>query len=165
MTTKDALKILLIEGNYDEMKVKKAYLAACKKYHPDVNPSGLEMMKVINEAYDTLKGTSGTSEFFRSETEGAKEYPEILNEALQSLQGLEGLKVEICGCWLWVSGNTKKHKEHLKENGFKYASKKRTWYFRPADWKSSSRGKYSMEKIRGKFGSQEWKSEDRKKIG
>jgi hypothetical protein len=36
---------------------------------------------------------------------------------------------------------------------FKYASKKKSWYFRPDDWNSSSCGAYSMDDIRDKYGS------------
>jgi hypothetical protein len=42
----------------------------------------------------------------------------------------------------------------LKEAGFRFASKKKRWYFRPENWRSSSRGQYTMEDIRYKYGSE-----------
>ena len=61
---------------------------------------------------------------------------------------------EICGAWIWVFGDTFTHKAILKENGFRYAGKKKAWNFRPENWKSRGRGKTSMEDIRIKYGSQ-----------
>jgi len=79
--------------------------------------------------------------------------PEALNDALTAIISLAGLIIEICGAWVWVTGDTYKHKAILKDNGFKYASKKKAWHFRPENWKSSSRGQASMDEIRGKYGS------------
>ena len=45
MNIYDAAKILDLKGNISPMDTKKAFLAACKKYHPDVNPAGESMMK------------------------------------------------------------------------------------------------------------------------
>jgi hypothetical protein len=76
-----------------------------------------------------------------------------VNEALRIVIMLEGLTIEICGAWVWLSGATFKHKAAIKSAGFKYGSKKKRWYFRPDDWQSKSRGNYSMDDIRGKYGS------------
>ncbi|WP_024771658.1 hypothetical protein [Aquimarina macrocephali] len=45
------------------------------------------------------------------------------------------------------------HKELLKDSGFWWASKKKAWYFRPEEYRSSSRGKKSLNDIRTKYGS------------
>lgn len=60
MNIYDAAKILSISGDIDPKKVRSAYLAACKKYQPDINPAGDEMMKVINAAYDVLRDYEGS---------------------------------------------------------------------------------------------------------
>lgn len=36
---------------------------------------------------------------------------------------------------------------------------KKAWYYRPADWKSSSRGKMSLDEIRETYGSERVKDE------
>ena len=151
MKITDAANILGLSGNVTHKDVKHAYRKAAMKYHPDRNPAGAEMMKVINAAYDALKEFSG--DIPDSESTQAQDYPKALNDALNAIINLEGLEIEICGAWVWVSGNTKQHKNILKETGFKWASKKKNWYFRPEDWRSSSRGAYSMDDIRDKYGS------------
>lgn len=149
MKISDAINILGLSGDITPELVKKAYRQSAKKYHPDINPAGAEMMKVVNAAFDVLKDYTGTQE---AEQEDA-EYPEALNNALMAIIALEGLIIEICGAWVWVTGDTFKHKAILKENSFKYASKKKAWHFRPDNWKSRSRGKSSMDEIRSKYGS------------
>ena len=61
MIINDALSILSITGDYTPETVKQAYRRACSQYHPDRNPAGLEMMKLVNVAYDTLKEETGTT--------------------------------------------------------------------------------------------------------
>ena len=145
----DAANILGLSSSITPEAVKEAYREAAKRYHPDHNPAGGEMMKLINEAYAVLKDFSGDTET----NESAGDYPEALNTALNAIINLTGLEIEVCGAWAWVSGCTYDHKKQLKTAGFTYASKKKRWYFRPEDWRSSSRGSYSMEEIRSRYGS------------
>ena len=152
MKITDAANILHLSGNVNEKMVKDAYRRAAMKYHPDRNPAGAEMMKVINAAYDTLKDFCG--EIPTTEGADVQDYPEALSAALGAILELVGIEIEVCGAWVWVSGQTFTHKDVLKAAGFKYASKKKSWYFRPEDWSSSSRGSYSMEDIREKYGSE-----------
>ena len=154
MIKSDAAKLLNLSGHITPEDVKRAYVAACKKYHPDVNPGGLEMMKFINAANDVLKDLTGTIDADKNEAQATtQDYPEALNEALSALCGLAGLSFEICGAWLWISGNTREHKEAIKEAGCKWASKKKLWFFRPDGYRSRNRKEKSMNDIRDKWGS------------
>lgn len=159
MTKHDALKILGLSGLIEAETVKKAFRKACFKFHPDTGGSE-EMMKVVNEAYDTLRD-------IKSETVEDQDfsYSEDLSTALNAIKDLAGLKIEICGSWIWVSGDTMTHKAILKEFKFKWASRKKQWFFRPADFKSKGRGKMSMDEIRVKYGSQGSKNTELRKIG
>ena len=80
-----------------------------------------------------------------------REHLEAMKEAITKISHL-GLTIEVCGSWVWVSGDTKPHKEALKEAGFKWAPKKSMWHFRPTDHKSYSRGKWSINEIKEKHG-------------
>lgn len=151
MTIADALKLLNLSEEVTAHSVAAAYHAAAKRYHPDVNPAGSEMMKMVNEAYATLEnweGFAGTA----PET-GEQVYSEAVNEALRIVINLDGLEVEICGSWMWVSGNTYPYRATLKEAGFRFAGAKKMWYFRPEGWHSRSQGKFSMDEIRTMHGS------------
>lgn len=148
MNIYDAAKILGLSGNLNPQDTKAAYRAACKKYHPDINPAGEEMMKIVNQAFDVLKDYSGEIKSEQSD------YGDLLNDALNAILGLSGLMIEICGSWVWVTGETRLHKDILKTAGFKWASKKQAWYFRPEEFFSRSKGTKSLEEIRAKYGSQ-----------
>ncbi|SDR49198.1 J domain-containing protein [Pseudovibrio sp. Tun.PSC04-5.I4] len=149
MKISDALSILGLSSGADQTEIKAAYKLAAKKYHPDLNPAGGEMMKLVNAAYDELRNATSTE----TSEEADVNYGEELNAALNAIINLEGLEIEICGAWIWVGGNTFPHKEVLKSASFKFARKKQKWNFRPSAWKSKSRGNYSMEDIRATHGS------------
>lgn len=158
MKVQDALNLLNLNGeSFTQEEIKIAYKKASIKYHPDRNVAGAEMMKAINAAYDFLK-TLGEKVNSSSEQEFT-DYAEELNEILQKLfaLGLPDIEIEVCGNWLWV-GNTKKEygpQLNKKEGiGLAWAPKKKKWYFRPADYKKTSRKEYSMTQIRDMHGSQ-----------
>ena len=150
LSHKDALNILGLNGNASFADIKLAYRKACSHYHPDRNPAGLEMMKLINAAWSALSDYVEGS--VKDEPE-AMNLGEEMNAALNAIIHL-GLTIEICGSWIWVSGDTREHKELLKASGYRWAPKKLMWHWRPADSKRSwGRGQYCMDEIRGKHGS------------
>ncbi|MGD1336137.1 hypothetical protein ACP6H1_27465 [Vibrio harveyi] len=73
---------------------------------------------------------------------------------LNAVLAMEGVTVEVCGNWIWLSGETRQHKEALKELGCRWGSKKKMWFYRPADYKKVSRKEYDMTQIRDMHGSQ-----------
>jgi len=75
---------------------------------------------------------------------------------IEKIKHLEGIEAEICGKWLWVSGETRQHANTLKGAGLKFARKKVKWYWRPDGYKRrNKRGKtMPMSHIRDKYGSQ-----------
>jgi hypothetical protein len=151
MQHQDALNILEIHTNPVTADIiKQAYRKACSKYHPDRNPAGAEMMKLVNIAYAALENFEGEVTI---NVDTQKNYGDALNTALNAIIHL-GLTLEICGVWCWVSGDTKPHKEVLKAAGFLWSPKKLRWYFRPVEHKARTRGKtWSMERIRDAYGS------------
>ena len=152
----EAAKILNVSGDLTKEIIKKAYKKACSKYHPDRNPAGLEMMKAVNSAFEALKNFVGRIDLDNEATNENGENIDLgekLNDILNQIINLEGISIEICGSWIWVSGDTKQHKELLKKLSFKWASKKKQWYFSNGV-RSKGRGKFSMDDIREYHGSQ-----------
>lgn len=160
MKITDALAILGISGDYTPEIIKTAYRKACSIYHPDRNPAGLEMMKLVNQAYDELKEQSGTQVINEVDITS---YGEDIFNALTKIINL-GFEIEICGSWVWLHGDTRPHKDIIKEAGFMWAPTKKLWYYRPADYKSKGRGKFSMDEIRDKHGSEKVTQKERSKL-
>ncbi|MFC1040113.1 J domain-containing protein [Pasteurella multocida] len=161
MNVNEALNLLNLSGKVTKEEITKAYKKMAIKYHPDRNPAGIEVMKAINAAYEFLKSlNSDTIE--HTDTKNAYDFSVELSEIIVAVQKMKGVVMEICGNWIWLSGSTKEHKEALKELGFKWASKKKMWYFRPEEHRSRKRSKtWEMDEIREKFGSVIKKSEQK----
>jgi len=159
MNMYDALKILGIsESSVTEDVVKSAYRQACLKYHPDRNPAGLEMMMLVNAAKEALKDVTYPIEY---KAEEGYDYGQEINEALNKIITLQGLTIEVCGAWVWVSGETKEHWTLLKDAGFKFSPPKKMVYFRPhyAKTRRFRKDGLAIEEIRAKYGADKIKSQ------
>lgn len=145
-------------------EVKQLYRELCKVHHPDKG-GDTATMQIINCQYTSainIIANNGTlsEEQANNEILNAEQYKQAINAILN----LEGLQIEICGGWIWVGGNTYQHKTTLKQNGFYFASKKCQWYFRSAEYKTSSKKSHSMDEIRAKYGSQQITGNYQKRI-
>ena len=160
MNIYDALKMLAIKSTeITKEEVKKAYREFSLKYHPDRNPSGENMMKMLNEAYSTLE----KADYPIKMKEGViYDYSEEISQALNAIIHLQGVKIEICGSWVWLSGSTKDNKDEIKGAGFLFSGNKKMWYFRPQSKIRyyGKKSKTSIQEIRDKYGSQSVRSKN-----
>lgn len=155
MTLQEALNVFNLSGTITNEAIKDAYKKLCLKYHPDRNPAGNDMMKLVNAAYEWLNRNADRINEGFSYTEGAYDYAAKFGGVLEQLRALEGLELEIIGNWIWISGETKANKEALKTIGCRYASHKVRWYFRPEEHRSlGNRKSHSMDEIRDMHGTQ-----------
>ena len=82
---------------------------------------------------------------------------EVLREKIEAALNLApDLEVELCGLWVWVTGNTKPHAAELGKNGlgFKWAPEKEAWYFPGVP--SFNRKRRTLDEIRNMHGSQKF---------
>ena len=68
-------------------------------------------------------------------TETAREFMDLINKLLKM-----GIDVELCGSWIWCSGNTKAVKEDLKSLGFKWSHNKAAWYYHRDPYRKNLNG-------------------------
>ncbi|CAK0748125.1 DnaJ domain protein [Gammaproteobacteria bacterium] len=154
MILKDALNLLGIIGDNITLKqCKNAYRSMMMKYHPDRNPAGLEIAKALNAAWDYIQKLDWTRPVSNKYSDDIH-YVEALSAFINAMLILDGILIEVCGSWVWLSGDTKPHKDTIKAAGGKWAPKKQQWYFRPKEWKSSNHQEWDMDRIRDSFGSQ-----------
>ncbi|WP_323839665.1 J domain-containing protein [Photorhabdus africana] len=154
MNIQQALNIFGLSGELTEHDIKKAYKQAALKFHPDRNPVGADMMKAVNAAFDFLMQNIDKINQFQSADENARyNYGDELEKILNALKTLTGIVYEVAGNWIWISGETKTHKDALKALNCKWASKKKMWFFRPDEYKASrNRKEHSIEEIREMYG-------------
>lgn len=140
---------------------KARYKELVKRYHPDLHPEvGDETIQQINAQYDRIVeklsrvSSDGRTEATEQERKNAQETAEEYRAVILSIINLEGIEIEMCGSWLWVSGNTYFHKEALKRAGFCWSAKKKLWYWRPESQScAGNRKSHSMGYIRLRYGS------------
>lgn len=137
--------------------LKKEYRRLAAKHHPDVGGDTATMAEINNQyegLFNRLKFEDGMSANpkYGNSAEKARDYIIVIEKLLK----IKGICIELCGSWLWITGDTKPVKDQLKAAGCYYAPKKRCWYWRPATEKSyRSRGNYELPEIREKYGSAE----------
>ena len=125
-------------------------------FHPD-RGGDLEQMKALNNEYDRLFEILKNGYNEQAKTQGTHEtheMPEQYRNIILNIMELEGIEIELVGSWIWISGNTKDHKDTLKSNGCLWASKKLMWYWRPEEYKTYSKKTKDMNDIRNKYGSE-----------
>ena len=152
-------------------ELKKEYRKLAMKLHPDIIGGYGEEFKTMQAEFERLwerlKDVHQTAE---GETYTAKhettETPQEFIHIINVLITLVGVEVEICGKWIWVSGNTKAHKETLKQLKFKWAHKKQAWYYHAEPYRKKSRRELTLDEIRDMFGSKRYdqKQEEEKKL-
>jgi len=155
MKLSEALSILKPDLNTLEA-LKQAYKLAALKHHPD-HGGDVEIMKMVNAAYELLQDENWTPYEGRA-AKKATAMTDIVSEAWDKVKGLAGIKGEIIGTWIWVSGNTIIYKKVLKEAGFKWSSNKKAWYWHQGGYRKHGKKPFSMDDIKTMWGSAELKT-------
>jgi len=150
-------------------EVKSEYRRLCKQWHPDLGPkeeaaTRTVKMQEINAAYAQASAVyrqeemrSKARQYNRPEPTqqdyaDAAAVDERIRQAIEQIIMLEGLEIEICGLWVWVGGETKRHREALKQAEYRWAPKKEKWYF--AGVPAGGFRSMEMDEIRQRYGSQ-----------
>jgi len=137
-------------------ELKKQYRELALKHHPDCGGDD-ETMKAINCEYDILfpklknvhktkEGTTYTTK--QDSTETVNHFKDLINELMR----MDDIIIEIIGCFVWVTGNTKPQKEKLKKLKFRWHNKKTAWYLKLEDYHRQSRKDYDLDEIRAMYG-------------
>ena len=143
-------------------ELKKQYKQFALKHHPDIG-GNLKDMQEINSEYDKLfkelknihRSAEGKTYTAKEETtETANDFKNIID----SLINIDGINIEICGSWIWITGNTLPHKDKLKELKFKWSKSKNAWYFHNDGYKKRNNKNFTLDEIRDLYGSESVKA-------
>lgn len=141
--------------------VKQLYKKLARDLHPDCNHDRdttaefQEMQRQYNEAFKRLKNVhiNKDGETYEKDTE---ETPEQFADLINALLKMPGLMIELCGSWLWITGDTRSHKDELKTLGFKWSKNKAAWYFHFEPYRKHSKKSVDLDTIRAMYGSQKF---------
>ena len=153
---------------------KKLYKKLAFIYHPD-RGGDTETMKAINAEFDYViennifkSSKKDTKKDAKKDTKKDYDFSSSqFKDIIEALIKLEGIEIEITGCFIWVTGNTYPQKDIIKSLGFRYSKNKKAWYIAPPEYfaqKRSYKKAYSMNDIRAKYGSQKFESEGNQKM-
>ena len=146
-------------------EARSLYHQLAKENHPDYG-GDLRTMQEINRQWAEYQVIGAKFDARQRQAaahkEGKKsaadfhdldELGEIIRAKVEALLNISpDLIVEVCGLWVWVTGETKAHKDEIKVvEGMRYALEKKAWYF--AAVPSFNRTRRTMDEIRSMHGS------------
>lgn len=142
-------------------ELKSLYKKLCNMYHPD-NGGDEEVMKFVNNQYECLfnkfkneynwQADNDSTGKTRHMNECSDEFINIINKIIN----LKNINIELCGSWIWVSGETRQYIKIFHELTFRWASNKKMWYWRNEKDAVKNNKSKSMEYIREKYGSEKF---------
>ena len=129
----------LENGQYVLADIKAAYRKLAIVNHPDKG-GNTETMQLINTAFEELCKFFASNETLDINQEDMQSAG-INFDFIQALKIMPGVVIEVCGYWVWLSGDTFPHKDKIKDLGFKFSGAKKAWYWSPTiDTSSYKRG-------------------------
>lgn len=142
-------------GVTDIETLRKRYRELLKKFHPDNDGGSVEITQEINAEYDRLfailskeskpDGGSATEE----ETAANEAFKAVLDRIIHI-----NADIEIVGEWIWIEKGSYENRELLKSVGFRFASRKKAWYWHYSEWHRRSKREITLDEIRLKYGSE-----------
>lgn len=142
-------------------EVKGRYKKLALENHPD-RGGDTATMQAINAEYAfaialLLKGSKLSAEQKEQELHLSEEYRNVIEQIIF----LPGIRIELVGRWIWVTGNTRAVKDQLYAAKLHYAPKKEAWYYRSEIFKVFRGGRKTLDQIRRKYGSEEIETKSR----
>lgn len=158
----------------NQAEAKALYRELVKQHHPDAG-GDTKTMQDINSEYARFQSEGAKTEARERQrtahTENRKsaadfhdldEVGEQIRIMIEFALSLEGVEIELMGLWVWLTGNTKAHREVFKQWNdshdaplkWKWSHKKTAWYF--AGVPTFNRKETTLDEIRNTYGSQKF---------
>ena len=150
--------------NLEELRTR--YKDLLKANHPD-NGGDVGTMQEINAEYDKAFKALKAGAKLEDEKEAIKwseAEDELIRKALYKIIHLEGLNIEIVGCWIWIDGETFANREVLKPAGYTWSKARKKWHYAPYESRYHKGSKKPFDEIRRIYGSKNVETERPERI-
>lgn len=88
-----------------------------------------------------------------NKNEIAKNFNSEIAEQIAKIRKLPEIRIEICGTWVWVKGNTRPVAVELRLAGYQWSKNKQSWYWHHDldNTQHAYKGKYTLQEVREKY--------------
>lgn len=112
--------------------LRQAYRIAALFNHPDKHEADevemwTELFKALQAEYEEILSTRSREQW--KEAKSSYGLEKALQDMIDKAMKIPNIHIELCGCWLWISGDTFLQRARLKIAGFKYSKPKQRWYW------------------------------------
>ena len=141
--------------------LKKAFRKLAMKHHPDIGGDTATMQSInaeFDEAFERLSkaaesNKTSTNTTSKTSSTTASETAAQFRAIIEQLITLDNITIEIVGSWVWVTGDTYKHRETLKALRFSWSKSKKAWYWHSEPYIKRSRKTFTLDEVRSLYGS------------
>ena len=154
-------------------EIKAAYRKHCMVHHPDRGGNTATMQEINTQYHAALSGCDGQTVTGSDSKPHTYHYHRNVEQAVMDkiaeimAVGMVDVEILLIGSWIWITGNTRRYKDQLGNNGLKlrWHSKRVAWY-----WHLPSKQKYrynpdvDLHGLAATHGHQGFESEERTAI-
>ena len=145
--------------------IKKMYRELAMMHHPDRGGNTATMQAINAQYHEALKscdrkqetGSDGQAHTYYYDQKHEQEIIDKIAELL-ALR-LEGTEVWLIGKWVWIQGNTRPHREALKNAKCTWRSKRLAWYWRRYEGKTRYNENASLQDLAQAYGARMYEPE------
>lgn len=154
------------KGVKDLNEAKNLFKTLCKELHPDT--SGFDSQSDFVNMHSEFKTLTKTLKF-NTGFDSDKDFDaDKFYNHLKAFDGLSDISISFVGCFIWLSdlkvGAMYSQKDTIKSiklegyNKPRWAGKKKMWYYSVLDYKQRFKSNKSIEDIKSKYGSNDFKT-------
>ena len=146
------------EGLTKVEDVKTLFRRLAMKHHPDRGGDTATFQEIQAQYQSALRacnGSTSTGSDGKEHTYKYNEESEIdLMDKINTFLALnmENVNIMLIGVWIWIDGDTKPHKDKLKELGCKWHGRRKCWYFHNQKKRFGKYSKGSLDELAAKYG-------------